>query len=512
MALEQKRGFRGLIWNKCLNLETQTVKILGIHFSYNKELMNNKNFLTIIKKIESTLIPWSKRLLTLEGRILVFKTLAFSKIVYISYLTDLPPGIIDQLHSIQSKFVWQGKKSKIKHVTLIGDYSEGGLKNIDIQAKMSSLRLAWIRRIFNNSFHPYKVIPLHLFSFLKENGYLFFPNINFQSIEISNYPKFYINLLKEWTQNAKKEPKLPSIALSEHLWQNSFINIDYKQIFFKDFKVKGINFVIDLFNANGNLYSWLEFKNKYLLHDCLFLKWYQLCHAIPEQWKSMIKIDSGRCFQNIFLDQHLTFGGRMLSISMLDSKTLYSIQVKKIFKAPTSQPVLDNLFPNSVLDWSTIYLVARKVTLDTYTRVFHYKVVNNILFLNQKLFKINKSITDKCSYCSFSVENVKHLFSQCLVTKWLWSEVQRFFNCKIIIPNLSIESAYFGFVNVQNNVYIFLNHLLLIFKIYVYTNDSTIISSLISFIKLYQSRFLKESRLNKIQITQIFTVNSSKLY
>ena len=156
----------------------------------------------------------------------------------------------------------------------------------------------------------------------------------------------------------------------------------------------------------------------------------------------MIKIDSGRCFQNIFLDQHLTFGGRMLSISMLDSKTLYSIQVKKIFKAPTSQPVLDNLFPNSVLDWSTIYLVARKVTLDTYTRVFHYKVVNNILFLNQKLFKINKSITDKCSYCSFSVENVKHLFSQCLVTKWLWSEVQRFFNCKIIIPNLSTESAY----------------------------------------------------------------------
>ena len=119
---------------KCLNLEIESVKILGIHFSYNRELMNDKNYLSIIKKIESTLIPWNKRLLTLEGRILVFKTLAFSKIVYISYLTDLPSGIIDQLQSIQANYIWQGKKSKIKHITLIGDYSEGGLKNIDIKA------------------------------------------------------------------------------------------------------------------------------------------------------------------------------------------------------------------------------------------------------------------------------------------------------------------------------------------------------------------------------------------
>ena len=224
-----------LFGTKCINLKTESVKILGVHFSYNRELMNDKNYLTVIKKIENVLIPWYKRLLTLEGRILVFKTLAFSKIVYISYLTDLPSGIIDQLQTIQAKFIWQGKKSKIKHVTLIGDYSDGGLKNIDIKTKLSSLRLAWFKRLFNKNFHSYKIIPLNLFSTLEKNGYVLFPNINFQSINIlSNYPKFYINLLKEWTEIAKKEPKLPSIALSEHLWQNIHININYKPIFFKD--------------------------------------------------------------------------------------------------------------------------------------------------------------------------------------------------------------------------------------------------------------------------------------
>ena len=39
---------------KCINLEIESIKILGVHFSYNKTLMNDKNFLCIIKKIENT--------------------------------------------------------------------------------------------------------------------------------------------------------------------------------------------------------------------------------------------------------------------------------------------------------------------------------------------------------------------------------------------------------------------------------------------------------------------------
>ena len=46
----KKGDFVDLFGTKCLNLETQTVKILGIHFSYNKELMNDKDFLAILKK------------------------------------------------------------------------------------------------------------------------------------------------------------------------------------------------------------------------------------------------------------------------------------------------------------------------------------------------------------------------------------------------------------------------------------------------------------------------------
>ena len=39
-------------------------------------------------KIKNPLTLWRKRLLTLQGRILVFKTLAFSRLICTSYISD----------------------------------------------------------------------------------------------------------------------------------------------------------------------------------------------------------------------------------------------------------------------------------------------------------------------------------------------------------------------------------------------------------------------------------------
>ena len=40
---------------KCVKLNNETVKILGIHFSYNENLEQNKNFFENIVKIENIL-------------------------------------------------------------------------------------------------------------------------------------------------------------------------------------------------------------------------------------------------------------------------------------------------------------------------------------------------------------------------------------------------------------------------------------------------------------------------
>ena len=56
------------------------------------------------------------RRLTLEGKIIVFKTLAISKIVFLSLTSKVPTEIISELGRIQTTFLWPSK-SKIKNET-----------------------------------------------------------------------------------------------------------------------------------------------------------------------------------------------------------------------------------------------------------------------------------------------------------------------------------------------------------------------------------------------------------
>ena len=115
---------------KVVNLDKETVKILGAHFSYNMSLVDSRNFVETISKMEEILSIWSYRALTLIGRISVFKILALSKILYISSMKTVPKFITVKLDKLQKSLVWKSKKPKIKHSTLIRDYSEGGLKKL----------------------------------------------------------------------------------------------------------------------------------------------------------------------------------------------------------------------------------------------------------------------------------------------------------------------------------------------------------------------------------------------
>ena len=117
---------------KCIDLRLNTVKILGIHFSYNKKIENDENFLKQITSIEKVLKLWRMRNLTLEGKVTVFKALAISKIVHLALITNIPTSAMRELNKIQKEFIWKNKNLKIEYTTLCNNYVNGGLKNFDI--------------------------------------------------------------------------------------------------------------------------------------------------------------------------------------------------------------------------------------------------------------------------------------------------------------------------------------------------------------------------------------------
>ena len=112
-----------------LDLTKETIKILGVHISYNEKLQDDINFCMTAKNICNVIKLWRTRHSSQGGKITIFKSLALSKIVYLALLTIGPRSIIEELNEIQKTFLWSNKKCRIKHGTLCNDYKNGGLKN-----------------------------------------------------------------------------------------------------------------------------------------------------------------------------------------------------------------------------------------------------------------------------------------------------------------------------------------------------------------------------------------------
>ena len=144
------------------------------------------------------------------------------------------------------------------------------------------------------------------------------------------------------------------------------------------------------------------------------------------------------------------------------------MQIVLEYKKPTSQVYFENIFNNFNFDWNKIYILPRLVTLDSVLRSFQYKVLHNVLYLNQKLFLFRNVFSPLCSFCNREEETILHNFYSCIFTKALWNDLKSSVEGFLQLPNLTPQSTMFGFLDINTNVYLISNHLLLIFKFYVY--------------------------------------------
>ena len=90
------------------------------------------------------------------------------------------------------------------------------------------------------------------------------------------------------------------------------------------------------------------------------------------------------------------------------------------------------------------------------------------------LYKIGLTENPKCSFCKNSNENIYHLFYECSYSKKLWRQIK--LHCwELNFPELSPESAFLGFVNVEDTL---VNLIYIIFKITLYKNRQKGISNI----------------------------------
>ena len=162
-----------------------------------------------IKTLNDVLKLWEFRGLTLAGRSLVFKSLALSKLLYACTMKVPSKFVIDQLNTLNKNIIWNNKRPKIKHSTLITDYCEGGYKDVDIENKIAALKIKWVTKLLDSNFHPWKIILNLLFSDLGGTRTLFHQNLQLSKqclAKIKQYPTFYYELIQILAKASGREP------------------------------------------------------------------------------------------------------------------------------------------------------------------------------------------------------------------------------------------------------------------------------------------------------------------
>ena len=452
---------------KSVNLNNETIKVLGTHFSYNKILEKEKNFRYNIESIQTILKIWRMRNLSLLGKITVFKSLAISKIIHLALITTLDKTMINHLEKIQRDFIWDGKPPKIKHAVLCQSYENGGLKNVDILTKIASIQCSWVKRLFDKNFHDWKIIPTYLIHKFLGKNFKFHNSIAIHKDILSKFPFYYQEVFVKWKENYTFLSTAPSTILSEYIWYNSQIKIDNKPVYFNFFSEKQLNFVGQFFDSVGNLKNWDVIKIEFGLQNCQKFSWVQLIHALPKTWKLTVCNDKGNAKNLALFDHHLSRNCHIYCLQKLTSKELYQLKIDFNPCLPTARSYFETYFKNTDFDWKNIYLLPRRITVDTYMRMFQYKILNNILYLNKMLVRFGIKQTSSCSYCKLENETALHLFAECIIVQDFWNKLRVYFSDCIEIPAMMPQSAIFGYLDDNENS-LLINHLLLIFKCYIY--------------------------------------------
>ena len=165
----------------------------------------------------------------------------------------------------------------------------------------------------------------------------------------------------------------------------------------------------------------------------------------------MKKVDSEYYANTGNNDTCIVFKEQLLSISTIRTKEFYDLLIIKIFKQSSSQKTIARKLNVEISNWKEIYTLPRKITHDSYSRIFQYKILNNILYLNKHLHQFKIESTPLCSLCSSVNETVFHLFGGRLLTIKLWKIVQKWSTTVgPVLPDLNAKDSVLGFLTTNS--------------------------------------------------------------
>jgi hypothetical protein len=117
----------------------QTCRILGAWIG------NVVDYITpwpsVLEKITSDLERWKLTKPSLEGKRHIINMTIGGRTQYLTRVQGMPEDIEDDLIKLHHTFLWDGKRARVSHDTMILDTAEGGKQLLDIPARNEAIDL-----------------------------------------------------------------------------------------------------------------------------------------------------------------------------------------------------------------------------------------------------------------------------------------------------------------------------------------------------------------------------------
>ena len=195
------------------------------------------NFQEKTEKVQNVLKNWQYRRLSLLGKISILKSLVASQLVNVFSPLQTNYQAMKELNEAFYHFLWDGKPDKVKRNVIINEYSNGGLKMIDLLSFNKSLKTIWIKKYLDKT----NMGKWKLFFDLELGRYggeaVFLGNLDKKDTKNHFHTShiFVNEILLIWAEvNFNNSISSLEQYKTQRLWNNSLIRIDRKSVFFEN--------------------------------------------------------------------------------------------------------------------------------------------------------------------------------------------------------------------------------------------------------------------------------------
>ncbi len=387
------------------------IRYLGIYIGNSDVECEKLNWTLKIEIMQKMIDCWRTRKLTLQGKILIIKTLLLPKMIFSASMLPIPEGIIKRINSILYNYIW-GKTDRIQREVLINEFEKGGLCMIDVESHFMALKAAWIPRIYKESNELWKHLP-HSYLVKATNGLV--KEMSFTSLKqmpvMNTVPKFYQEVMTSFCQsNMPSSISNKTDLFNQILWGNRLVIVNDKCLFDKYFIEAGYIYVKDVLQENGkfkqNIFQSLKTKVKYF-------RVIDLIRCAIRPYKELR-----------FKEENITESKPHANNNNKACKWFYTNIVKQKVKHAKCIRKWNEFFK---CDYEWKIVTERKIKSQFQVKIseFNYKMLNNILPTGDNLFKWKKVVKSNCIYCNNESHDLQHLLWDCIHLNHFWSKISR---------------------------------------------------------------------------------------